>query len=384
MSRRLAMSACLIAVVALLLATGGKAEAADDPCAATTPVPGAAGLANPFHQVSAEASKANEQGSKLYRQQSWDAARDLYRQAMAADPLFLAPLLNVACSFVRQERFGEAAETVAELLHRAYVPWSREVAEAADLGALRQRPEMKKVEAALAAESARWSEGLDGSAVYFVGRAREPVRLPAAGTGVFILGLRQEAFAYLPSRGVYRQLTATDGRVLAALPGGGGAWLAVVTGEKLVRTGQGGALRGLVVEQWNLPARTVRARWRASFDVERLSLWERSSGLHVSARPMGDASLPAGTRTTFRFSPGGDPLPAAVPRAEEVGVLVDATGAQLGAGFPLALARSACPWQLSPRPATDKTGAKIVLSRKGRPDVVIAPPLGAALAGLPF
>ena len=60
-----------------------------------------------------------------------------YRAAEAADPEFLAPRLNVACSFVRQERFAEATAEVEALLARAYVPWAREVLEAADLGALK-------------------------------------------------------------------------------------------------------------------------------------------------------------------------------------------------------------------------------------------------------
>ena len=137
-----------------------------------------------------------------------------YRAAETADAEFLAPRLNVACSFVRQERFSEATAEVKTLLARAYVPWGREVLEAADLGALKVHAVMPQIRAAMTEAAAAWGAGLD-DAVLFVGRARAPLRIPEQGEGAFILNPHQEVYALIPETGRFRQLTAEDGRVLA-------------------------------------------------------------------------------------------------------------------------------------------------------------------------
>jgi len=358
-----------------------SARATADECRPSGASAEVAGVPDPFHQALAAASLANEKASLLYRQQKWDEAKALYREALRADPSFLAPRLNLACAFVRQERWTEAANEVSGLLHEAYVPWAREVAEAADLGALRDRPEMKKVDEALSRERARWTEGLGQDVLFFVGRSRAPVRMPADKQGVFILGLRQEAFAYLVSRGVYRQLSATDGRLLALLPSSRSTWLAVVTGEKLVREQGRTALRGLTVEQWELPSLRVKGRWRAPFDVERLALWERGSALHVAADPGG---AKAGWGTAFRMVEAEHPMDVPPPRAEESALVLDGAGAHVGRTFPLEAGRGACRWQTAAVAGTASAAARIELRRKGSPSLVVAPPHGATLGGFLF
>ena len=96
-------------------------------------------------------------------------------------PTFLAPRLNVACSFVRQERFAEATAEVEALLARAYVPWAREVLEAADLGALKPRPEMARIRRAMTRGGRGLGRASSTTRVLFVGRARAPLRIPAHG-----------------------------------------------------------------------------------------------------------------------------------------------------------------------------------------------------------
>ncbi len=81
---------------------------------------------------------------------------------------------------MRQERFDEAVAEVRALLERAYVPWSREVLEAADLGALKVQPQMAEVKRALARRRARGAPGLDDELI-FVGRQRAPLRCRAGG-----------------------------------------------------------------------------------------------------------------------------------------------------------------------------------------------------------
>lgn len=367
---------CAGAVLALF-----GAPATADECRPSGAATDVAGVSDPFHQALAAASVANEKASLLYRQQKWEEAKALYREALLADPSFLAPRLNLACAFVRQERWADAANEVSALLHDSYVPWAREVAEAADLGALRDRPEMKKVDEALSRERARWTEGLNQDVLFFVGRSRAPVRMPPETQGVFILGLRQEAFAYLPSRGVYRQLSATDGRLLALLPSSRSTWLAVVTGEKLVRVEGRGALRGLTVEQWELPSLRVKGRWRAPFDVERLALWERGSSLHVAADPGG---AKGGWGTAFRMVEAEHPVDVPPPRPEESALVLDAAGAHVGRRFPLEVGRGACRWQAAAVAGTAGASARIELRRKGSPPLVVAPPHGATLGGFLF
>ena len=206
----------------LALAALVAASAPPPVCLPSPPRPGL-GAADPFRPPAPEATALNADGKIVYRQGKWDDARAKYRAAEEADPDFLAPRLNVACSFVRQERFDDAVAEVRALLDRAYMPWSREVLEAADLGALKVQPQMAAVRAALASAAAAWGAGLD-DAVVFVGRQRAPLRIPPDGTGEFILNPHQEVFAYLPETGRFRQLTAEDGHVVAvaARPTGGG------------------------------------------------------------------------------------------------------------------------------------------------------------------
>src|SRR4029077_7588034 len=170
----------------------------------------------------------------FYRQGKWEEARGQYRPALDVDPSFLAPRLNVACSFVRQERLSEGMAEARALLAQAYVPWAREILEAADLGALKVRPEMADLRRTMADAAVKWGEGLEESLV-FVARQRAPLRVPAAGEGVFILNPHQEVYGFTPATGRSRQLTVEDGHVLLAALTPDRRRLVYVTAEKLVR-----------------------------------------------------------------------------------------------------------------------------------------------------
>jgi hypothetical protein len=187
------------------------------------PAPNAPGLTAVAKLPAAEAMRLNSEGKQLYRQERWDEARAKYRAALAADPDFLGAQLNVACSFSRQGRYAEAADEAAALIRRAFVPWNREVSEAADLGILQDQDVYAKVRAARSEAALSYGK-LVRDGVFFVARTKPP--LSVAGRGILVLGLNQELFVWIPETGRYLQVTAEDGRVLAyAVSPTGGGWL---------------------------------------------------------------------------------------------------------------------------------------------------------------
>lgn len=128
------------AVVSLSILLGIHAAEVPPPACPPAAVTEGPGVVDPFHVPAATATKLNADALSSYRLGHWDDARAKYRDAEAADPAFLAPALNIACSFVRQERFPEAITEVRRLLDQAFLPWSEEIASAADLGALKVLP----------------------------------------------------------------------------------------------------------------------------------------------------------------------------------------------------------------------------------------------------
>ena len=278
-----------LAVVALALAldaAGAAAPGKPKPAAECTSEGATSdlGVLDPFRPPAAKAVELNAAGKAPYRQGKWEEARTQYRAALAVDPEFLAPRLNVACSFVRQERFAEATAEVVALLDRAYVPWAREILEAADLGALKVRPEMKQIEGAMARAAARWGEDLAGS-LLFIARQRAPLRVPD-GPGVFILNPHQEIWAYAAASQRYRQITSEDGHVVAMVPSTDGHGVLYVTAEKLVRGAKPDdvSLRGVAVHELTYATMSVSPPARVDGDVRRLAIYYPSLVIGLGAR----------------------------------------------------------------------------------------------------
>lgn len=370
------MTPALLAVLAAASAQAAPASSGGAACLPATPAPGL-GVVDPFHAPDPKATELNSAGKTYYRDGKWEEARVEYRAAETADPAFLAPRLNVACSFVRQERFAEATAEVEVLLARAYVPWAREVLEAADLGALKPRPEMARIRTAMATAAAAWGADLDG-AVLFVGRARAPLRIPATGAGFFILNPHQEVYAFLPATGRFRQLTAEDGRVLAMLPAPDRRRILYVTADKLIRGAKEGdlALRGVAIAELTLATMSAEPPVRIEGDVRRLEIG--SLGAMTMLKIDGDRS--AGL---FRRGEKGvlEQLP---PRPGWHGaVILTARGAEPAPPAPVAASRPGCrasAREISPfgKPRT------VVVSAPGRPPRRIGEQFGAGLAGLPL
>ena len=259
----------------------------------------------------------------------------------------------MACSFVRQERFGEATAEVLRLLDRAYVPWSREVLTAADLGALKVQPQMADVKRAMAEDARRWGAGLEKD-LLFIARIREPLKLPPTtgeGPVVLVLGLHQEVFAWSPATDRYRQLTAEDGHVVAKVSSPDRRHLMYVTAEKLVREPKGTAtLRGVVLHVLMLPFMTVGKPIPIAGDVSRLAIAPAPSGFSVEI---------AGDKINGTFaqaSDGGPMVPARPPdeRHRKERVVLTAVGVAAGAPRGLA-APEGC--HLTARPS--KSGEKV-------------------------
>jgi hypothetical protein len=338
---------------------------------------GGPGVVDPFRPPDPKATTLNAEGKTLYRQEKWEAARAQYRAAEAADPTFLAPRLNVACSFVRQERFGEATAEVRALLDLAYVPWAREILEAADLGALKVQPQMVEVRRALAAAAARWGTGLEESLI-FVARQRAPLRVPATGAGEFILNPHQEVYAYSPATALFRQLTAEDGHVLAVVREPDRRRIAYVTAEKLVRGAKPSdvVLDGVALHELTLATMTAGPSIPVVGPVRQIEIAPGPRGLLIRVD---------GVRVGGRFMIGPSntliPWPGA-KRVQPLAVLT-ANGALPAAAGDLVAWGHGC--VVSARDQQKPNGSRaIVLTARDRKPREIGGTLGAGLVGLPL
>lgn len=341
-------------------------------CPANIATPGTPGLAAVARLPSAEAMKLNGEGKRLYRLERWPEAREKFRASLAVDPDLLGARLNLACALSRQTHYAEAADEAAKLIRRGFVPWSREVLEAADLGVLQDRDDWAKIEAARAEAAEEWGKRVrDG--VFFVARTKPPVGV--SGEGILVLSLGQEIFAWIPQTGRYFQLTAEDGRVLAFARSADGNRVAYLLAGKLVRlSGKTALLRGLSLRVLDIPTMSQSRPVAIPGDVERVRLW-------FAASPEIDVTDPAGTTTGFRMvddtlepSSGGN----SAARADTValsGLGVESKSRRIG--------RAGCRFDLATQKDPDGVW-RIQVSRPGMKPFFLDAKYGAGLSGLPF
>jgi hypothetical protein len=373
---------------AVFAAAGAAASGATPPvrspaaasCPAATAQAEAGGLSEVAPLPSPRAQELNRQGKALYREGRWAEARARYQAALAADPGFLAAALNLACAHAREERHADAAREAAALIRRAFVPWGREVMEAADLAVLHARPELATLRAALAEAAPAWGSSLD-QALLFVARVRPAVR--SRGEGVLTLGLHQEVFAWVPRAGRFRQVTADDGRVLAFARSPDGRSLVYVRGGKLVRrSGHPAHLRSLALVRLDLTTMSAAAPVELPGDVASLELWPLAGGgaeVRV-AEPAG----PGQGRDARVFRLAGAslaPLPALSPAARATAPPAHLTGQ--GVTAPGRTDGPAdCRFRATDDFAPDRPPR--VAIQAGRRRFTLAARYGAGLAGLPF
>jgi hypothetical protein len=376
-----------LALAVVVLGAGGAGHAARakavDACGGGGPAPGPGAL-DPFRTPAAKALELNAAGKAPYRDGKWEEARARYRAALDADPAFLAPRLNIACSFVREERFADATREALALIDGAYVPWAREILEAADMGALKGRSEMKQIEAAMAAAATRWGEGLDES-VLFVARQRAPLRVPD-GPGVFLLNPQQEVWAYTPRTQRYRQLTVEDGHVVAFGRSLDRHSIVYVTAEKIVRGGKPDdfALRGVALRRLTLATMALGPRNAIDGDVRELDLYDRVLGAGRSRQtPVVPVRVRLATRETHLLwvAPDGS-LAAPAGREGEPGNLAARLTAA-GVEGPVTATLEGCG---AVSATTEGAGQLPRLSFKppGGKAVRLLTPFGAGLWGLPL
>ena len=147
----------------------------------------------------------------------WEEARIEYRAAEKADPTFLAPRLNVACSFVRQERFARPPPRRGAA-RRASFPGAR--------GAGGRRPRARSSPARRSRASAGrpggsrpplGRDGLDGAAL-FVGAGAATAPDSAHRRRGLHHDPHQEVYAFLPETGLSASSRTRTGASLAIPP----------------------------------------------------------------------------------------------------------------------------------------------------------------------
>ena len=340
-------------------------------CPASAPTPDAPGFTAVAKLPTAEAMRLNSEGKQLYRQERFADAREKYRAALAADPDFLGAQLNVACSFSRQGRYAEAAEIAATLIRRAFVPWNREVLEAADLGILQDQSDYAKVQAARSEAAVAWGK-LVHDGILFVARTKPP--LSVAGQGVLVLGLNQELFAWIPETGRYVQVTAEDGRVLAYAVSADGRRIAYLLAGKLVRSpDQAVLLRGLSLRMLDVPTMALGKAVPISGDVKKVQLW-------FSAAPALQVTDAASHTSTLALVDDRLESAALATRWRGESVVVSGAGVEPGKRR---IARTKCGFELAMQ--KDAAGLWHVLaSPPGSKPFNLDARYGAGLAGLPF
>jgi hypothetical protein len=318
--------------------------------------------------------RRNGEGKRLYRQERWDAARAKYRAALAADPSLLGAALNVACSYSRQKRYAEAAEEAAKLIRQAYVPWNREVEEAADLGILQDHPAAyARIQAARRESAIAWGEQVR-KGVLFVARTKPPVRL--TGEGVLVLRLNQEVFAWIPETGRFFQVTAEDGRVLGLAVSRNGQRIAYLLGGKVLRAaGKPRVLRGLAVRVLELPTMSLGPLLPIPGDVREVQLW------FTATQPEVEVTDGAGRKASFRL--GATRLAASPGRKRPKGedwVALGEHGVELGEPY-----RSQGKCAFSLRATEDSSGRRrLQVARPGGKPFLLDTRYEAGLHGLPF
>jgi hypothetical protein len=344
-------------------------------CPSPTAASGGQGRAGIGVPVASAAMDLNREGKGLYRDGRFTEARAKYSQALAADPDFLAPWLNRACALARQENFEQATQEASALIRHAYVPWGREVMEAADLGALQIRPQwMSALQSTLAEAAPAWGKAVQGG-VLLVARSEPPVKLQ--GQGVLVLRLNQDVYAWIPQTGRFLQVTSEDGRVLAFVRSPDGRKLVLLLAGRLLRTpGAPDLLRGLGVRELDLERMVSGPVVKLPGDAREVSFWPAAGA--TIFRVTG----PLGSRGLFRFDgkslePAGSgfarPLPGArVVRLTNRGVLAPASQES----------NAECGFSVSDE--LDPKASRVrVQPRKGKAFVLDAR-YGAGLAGLPF
>jgi hypothetical protein len=341
-------------------------------CPASAPTPDSPGLSGVARLPATEAMRLNGEGKQLYRQQRWEEAWAKYAAALAVDPDFLSARLNIACSYARQGHYAESAQEAARLIRQSFVPWSREVLEAVDLGILQGQAVYATVERARTEAARAWgAEVQDG--IFFLARTKPPVNVE--GEGTLVLALNQELFAWIPRTGRYFQLSAEDGRVLAFAVSADGRRVAYLLAGKVVRrTGQAPLLRGLSLRVLDIPPMRLGVKVPISDEVRQVQLWFASS-VELKITDATGASKGFRLMDQELVATSGATPPSRVPSVVLSPSGVAPSGRRVD--------RKGCAFSLATRKGADGVW-RIEVSPPGSKPFVLDTRYGAGLDGLPF
>jgi PAS domain-containing protein len=323
----------------------------------------------------APAMRENAEGKKLYRQERWSEARGKYRAALAADPDFLGAQLNIACSLSREGRYAQAADEAIALVRKAYVPWQREVREAADLGVLQDQKEWARVKDAMSKAAGEWGSQV-GQGLLFVARTKPPVTV--SGQGVLVLRRNQEIFSWNPETGRYFQVTAEDGRVLGFVRSADGRRLVYVLGGKLVREhGRPEILREISLRVLDIASMTLGPQVSIPEDATRIEL-------AFAATPELVVTKPTGQSASYRLEDAGlrEIGSRGKPAGEDALAIAGGMGALSGARH---VKRAGCRFEVVTEQSSDGLWRVEIRSRAGgRSNFTLDARYGAGVPGLPF
>jgi hypothetical protein len=171
------------------------------------------GLADPFTPPPPAAQRENQAGYELVRRREFAAARERFIHALAIAPELDAARWSLASSWAAEGAWDAALAELATLLAHNFPRFARQVTTDPDWAPIHLVPDAKsRLGQALELARARYTEGL-GRSLVFIARFRAATK---SKNGEQIRWFRhQEAFAYDRVARRVRQLTATDGRVLA-------------------------------------------------------------------------------------------------------------------------------------------------------------------------
>jgi len=189
----------------------------------------------PFTRPTPEAAQLGVDARKVYDRKDFAGAAQLFRQSLQRDPGFLSARINLASALARAQRLDEAATEAVATIDAAFVPGWFRVQDATDLLVLQSSPQWKRIEAAVARAAPLWGANVN-KGLLVIARTGPGVKSGAADKpGVYVVSPHQEVFSWDPVKGGFRQVTAEEGRVIAAVHDRRSAQIVYARAEKLAR-----------------------------------------------------------------------------------------------------------------------------------------------------
>lgn len=199
------------------------------------------GMAEPFAKLSNTGAKPFNSGYAALKAKKYDEAAALFAEVTTTLPDYLPARFQAARAYLQAANPVGTRQQLEELLSRNFIAYAAKSA-SKEFAVFRTSPEWPAYQQAEARIRAAYAQGL-GQDLVFVARSGSfdpPSWTPGARKGLADANLetKQEVYHFDPDHGRYRPLTATDGRVLAALRSGDGKRLVFVTASHIQSEGE--------------------------------------------------------------------------------------------------------------------------------------------------